>query len=159
MKIEANKVGVIHYTLTNVDNEVLDSSEGKDPLAYIHGIGNLIPGLEDQLLGKEAGAEFKAEIAPENGYGLFHEELIQKLPKENFGDHEVELGMQFEADSPEGTQIFTVTAIEDDGITVDGNHELAGETLTFDIKIVEVREASEKELEHGHAHGAGGHDH
>ena len=160
MKIEQNKVGAIHYTLTNDTGEIVDSSQGKEPLFYIHGFGNLIPGLEKELEGKVTGDSFSTSIEAADGYGDRREELIQEVPKSNFKDVEaIEAGMQFQAQGPEGAQAVTVTGVNEEIVTVDANHPLAGQTLHFQVEITEVRDASQEELDHGHVHGPGGHEH
>jgi len=160
MKVAENSVVVIDYTLTDNDGEVIDSSEGAGPLSYLHGMGNIITGLEEALLGKKAGDEVKASIEPAKAYGERHEDMKQDVPKELFGGIDnIELGMQFQSETDEGPIMVTVVGIEEEMITVDGNHPLAGIHLNFDVKIREVREASEEELEHGHVHGEGGHHH
>lgn len=160
MKVAENAVVVIDYTLTDNEGEVIDSSEGAGPLAYLHGMGNIITGLETALLGKEAGDEVKASIEPANAYGERHEDMKQDVPKELFGGiDKIEVGMQFQSETDDGPVMVTVVAIGDEMITVDGNHPLAGVHLNFDVTIREVREASEEELEHGHVHGEGGHQH
>ena len=159
MKVAENAVVVIDYTLTDNDGEVIDSSEGAGPLAYLHGMGNIITGLEEALLDKKAGDEVKASIEPANGYGERHEGLMQAVSKDMFEGIEVEVGMQFQSETDDGPVMVTVVAIGEEMITVDGNHPLAGVHLNFDVKIIEVREASEEELEHGHVHGEGGHQH
>ena len=160
MKIATNKVALINYTLTNVQGEVLDSSEGAEPLAYIHGAGNIIPGLENALDGRQQGDAFKVSIPAEQAYGERDDRLTQIVPKTMFsGVDDIEIGMQFHAQTDAGMQVITVTAVEGDDVTIDGNHPLAGETLHFDVEIVEVREASSEELDHGHVHGTGGHHH
>jgi len=145
----------MHYTLTNDAGEVLDSSQGQDPLAYLHGAGNIIPGLENALTGKTQGAKLKASIQAEDAYGVRREELIQAIPREMFAAEDIEPGMVFQAEG----QLFTVVGVTDAEVTVDGNHPLADQTLHFDVEIVEVRPATEEELEHGHVHGPGGHHH
>ena len=162
MQISSQKVVTFHYTLTNDDDEVLDSSDGGDPLAYIHGTGNLISGLEQHLEGKEAGDQFAASIAPAQAYGERDEELVQTLSMENFaGIEDLRVGQQLEASGGDDdeSRIITVAAIEGDRVTVDGNHPLAGQTLHFDVDVVSVREAAAAELDHGHVHGPGGHHH
>lgn len=160
MKVAENAVVVIDYTLKDNSGEVIDSSEGAGPLAYLHGFGNIINGLEDALLGKEAGEQVQATIAPENAYGERHEDMQQDVPKELFGGVDnIEVGMQFQSETDDGPVMVTVVAITDEMVTVDGNHPLAGVELNFDVTIREVREASDEELEHGHVHGAGGHHH
>jgi len=160
MQISKHKAVAIEYTLTNDSGEVIDSSEGQDPLSYLHGAGNLISGLEQALEGKSAGDELKVTIAPEDAYGEHVEELIQKVPRDRFeGADELEVGMRFHASSDHGETLVTITEVTDDEVTVDGNHPLAGETLHFEVKIVDVRDASAEEIDHGHIHGPGGHDH
>lgn len=160
MKISQNKVASIEYTLTDDSGEVLDTSVGGEPLAYIQGMGNIIPGLEAALEGKEVGDSLKVTVAPEDGYGEQNDALVQQVPREMFqGVDEIEIGMQFHAQTAQGLTVITVTEVIEDLITVDGNHPLAGKTLNFDVKVVDVRDATEEELEHGHAHGAGGHHH
>lgn len=160
MKIEDKKVVSIHYTLTGDDGAVLDSSDGRDPLAYIHGMGNIIPGLEAHLLGKSAGDTLKASIAPEDGYGEVDPAQIIQVSRSQFeGVKDLAVGMQFTASGPEGNQMVTITKIENDVVTVDGNHPLAGQTLYFDVNVVDVREATADEMSHGHVHGPGGHHH
>ena len=155
MKVEDHAVVLIHYVLTNDDKEVLDSSEGQEPLAYLHGTGHLIPGLEAQLLGKAAGDKMQVTVEPVDGYGEFNEEMVQTIPRNVFeGVETIEPGMQFQTANEDGSagQTVTVVSAEKDEVTIDGNHPLAGLTLHFAVDIVEVREASAEELEHGHVH-------
>lgn len=160
MQISKDAVVHIHYTLKNDAGEVLDSSEGAEPLAYMHGNGNLIAGLEKALEGKQSGDSLQVSIPPAEGYGVRDASLIQEVPRSAFGGiSKVEVGMQFQAESNYGPRTVTVTQVTGDTVTVDGNHPLADETLHFNVQIVEVRAASEEELEHGHVHGAGGHHH
>lgn len=160
MKVAENTVVLIDYKLTDNEGEVIDSSEGAGPLAYLHGAGNIIEGLESALLGKEAGDEVIASIEPAKGYGERNEDMKQDVPKELFGGVEtIELGMQFQSETDNGPVMVTVVEIKEDMITVDGNHPLAGVHLNFDVTIRDVREPSKEELEHGHVHGEGGHQH
>ena len=161
MLIAQDKVVVIHYTLKNDSGEVLDSSSGGDPLAYIHGQGNIIPGLEKALAGKQSGDKLNVKVEPSEGYGERDDKLVQQVPRRAFGGApNVQPGMQFHAQTSQGqTRVVTVTRIQGDMVTVDGNHPLAGENLHFDVEVTEVRDASEEELEHGHVHGPGGHHH
>ena len=161
MQIAKDKVVLINYTLKNDAGDVIDSSEGSDPLAYLHGAENIIPGLEKALEGKAAGDSLSVNIPPAEAYGEFDESKVQAVPKEMFEDAgEVTVGAQYHAAGPDGGYItITVTEISDDSVTVDANHPLAGENLNFDVTIVEIREASAEELEHGHVHGPGGHNH
>jgi FKBP-type peptidyl-prolyl cis-trans isomerase SlyD len=160
MQIAERSVASFHYTLTNDAGDVLDSSDGREPLAYLHGAGNIVPGLEREMTGHVAGDKFNVDVAPEDGYGTYIEELVQVVPRKSFeGVDDLAVGMQFQAQTGQGPIAVVVTEIEDDEVTVDGNHPLAGETLHFAIEIAEVREASEEEIKHGHVHGAGGHHH
>jgi FKBP-type peptidyl-prolyl cis-trans isomerase SlyD len=156
MQIAKHKVASIHYTLTNNSGEVLDSSKGREPLFYIHGMGNLIPGMEDGLEGKVKGDKFDIKVSPEKGYGVKEADLIQQVPRDAFGAQPVNVGMQFQTDSG---HMVTVTHVGLDSITVDGNHPLADTHLNFDVEILDVRNATDEELEHGHVHGPGGHHH
>jgi FKBP-type peptidyl-prolyl cis-trans isomerase SlyD len=149
-----NVVATIHYKLTNNAGEILDSSEGNEPLSYLHGAGNLIPGLEKELLGKTAGASLQVTVAPEEAYGPVHDQLIEVVPRDAFqGVENVEAGMAFEAQASDGqSRRIVVTDVTGDEVTVDGNHPLAGVELNFDVQVVEVRDATEEEIAHGHAH-------
>ena len=158
MQVADNMAVSIHYTLTNDDGEVLDTSIGDEPLVYLHGVGNIIPGLENALHGKVAGDKFNVHIAPEDAYGELMEEMIQVISRDMFeGIDNIEVGMQFNADVSSGSGVVTVVNIEDDDITIDGNHPLAGLALTFDVEVIDVRAATEEEAAHGHIHGAGCH--
>lgn len=160
MQIAERSVASFHYTLTNDAGDVLDSSEGREPLAYLHGVGNIVPGLEREMAGHVAGDSFRVDVAPEDGYGDYIDELVQVVPRKSFeGVADLAVGMQFQAQTGQGPIAVVVTEIEGDSVTVDGNHPLAGETLHFAVEIVEVRAASAEELQHGHVHGAGGHHH
>lgn len=160
MQAGENTVVLIHYTLTSDSGETLDSSEGREPLGYLHGFGNIIPGLENALVGKKAGDALKVSIPPAEAYGLREDALVQVVPRSAFGDApDLEVGMQFQAQTPEGVRVVTVVNVSGDDITLDGNHPLAGETLHFAVEVTEVRAATAEELQHGHVHGAGGHHH
>jgi FKBP-type peptidyl-prolyl cis-trans isomerase SlyD len=160
MQIKENSVVNIHYTLTNDAGEVLDSSSGKEPLMYMHGHNNLIPGLEDQLAGKKAGDQFNADVEAEDAYGLHHEEAIQQIPLSALANiSNLEVGMQLQASTDQGPVAVRVAEINDDHVVLDGNHPLAGERLHFAVEVVSVRDATPSELEHGHAHGGDGHHH
>lgn len=160
MQIADRTVASFNYTLTNDAGEVLDSSEGREPLAYLHGKGNIVPGLEKEMTGKKVGDKFNVKVKPEEGYGVHNPALVQVVPRDAFrGVDQLEPGMQFRADSDRGPMMVVVTAVEGDKVTVDGNHPLAGENLNFAIEITGVREASVEEVLHGHVHGAGGHHH
>jgi FKBP-type peptidyl-prolyl cis-trans isomerase SlyD len=161
MLISRNKVVRFDYTLTDDTAHVLDSSEGGEPLTYLHGNGNIIPGLETALEGKRAGESLSVRIAPAEAYGERDDGLVQSVPREMFEDSDgIEVGMQFQSGDPDGnTRIVTVVGTDAASVTVDGNHPLAGVPLNFAVTIVEVRDASGEELAHGHVHGPGGHQH
>ncbi|MGN6705248.1 MAG: FKBP-type peptidyl-prolyl cis-trans isomerase [Rhodanobacter sp.] len=160
MQIARDSVAAFHYTLTDDQNQVIDSSAGRDPLTYLHGGGQIVPGLEKQLEGRSTGDKFTADVAPEEGYGVHHPELMQEVPRSAFqGVEDIQPGMQFQGRGPQGEINVTVTRVEDDKVFIDGNHPLAGKTLHFAIEVTDVRAASEEELAHGHVHGAGGHHH
>lgn len=160
MTISNDHVVEIDYKLTDEKGAVLDSSEGHAPLAYLHGKKNIIPGLEKQLEGRKTGDQFNVTVAPEEAYGLRHQELINKVPLEELaGVDGLAIGVQLQANTPKGVQIFTVVDMNDQDVTLDGNHPLAGMTLSFAIKVISVRKATAEELAHGHAHGPHGHHH
>ncbi len=152
--ISDNLVVSMHYRLTDDEGKLLDSSEGAEPLAYLHGADSIIPGLENALLGKVAGNELQVKVDPAEGYGEVIPELIKTVDKTAFqGVESVEAGMAFEAEAPDGSmQHIVVKEVNGDAVTIDANHPLAGVTLNFDIQIVAVREATEEEITHGHAH-------
>lgn len=160
MKIENNKVVSIHYTLKDDNGTILDTSDGKTPLPYIQGVGQLIPGLENQLQGKVKGDKLNVSIAPADAYGEYREDMVFQVGKDGFrGEEELREGMQVEVELEQGRSIAIVTKIEGEEVTLDLNHPLAGQTLHFDVEVMEVREASAEELSHGHVHGVGGHQH
>ena len=144
MLIAANKAVSIDYTLTNDAGEVIDSSAGGAPLVYLHGAGNIIPGLEKALEGKQGGDQIQVSIEPQDAYGEYSPELVATLNRAMFEG---------------GMQIVTIRDVEGDDVIVDGNHPLAGQRLNFDVKVVSVRDASDEEVAHGHIHGEGGHHH
>jgi FKBP-type peptidyl-prolyl cis-trans isomerase SlyD len=153
MRVSQNKVITIDYTLKNAQGEVLDTSEGQEPLVYLHGAENIVVGLEKALDGKKVGDELSATVSPEEGYGVRNEELVGAVPREMFeSDMDIEVGMGFQAETDQGVQMVTVVAVSDKEVTVDGNHPLAGESLHFDVKVIAIRDASADELEHGHIH-------
>lgn len=162
MQIADNKVVAFHYTLTNEAGQTIDSShQREEPLTYLHGHGNIIPGLEKALVGKESGDTLTVTVSPEEGYGERQDGMVQQVPASAFegADGNLQPGMQFQAQTEAGARIFTITAVEGDQVTVDGNHPLAGETLNFDVEITEVRDATDEEQQHGHVHGPEGHEH
>lgn len=158
--INKDTVVLFNYTLTNDKGEVLDKSQG-EPLAYLHGHHNIIPGLESQLEGKSAGDKLIAIVEPADAYGEYQAEAVQEVPRANFqGVDDIQVGMQFQSQTSDGqVMLVTVKDVTEDTVTVDANHPLAGERLTFDVEIVELRPATSEELEHGHVHGQGGHHH
>jgi FKBP-type peptidyl-prolyl cis-trans isomerase SlyD len=160
MQISKDSVVALAYTLTNDEGQVIDTSAGGEPLVYLHGAQNIIPGLENALVGKQVGDKLKVDVLASEGYGEYDAQMVQVVPKHMFaGVENIEAGMQFHAQTDYGMQVVTVAAVEGDEVTVDGNHPLAGQNLHFDVEIVSVRAASAEELEHGHVHGAGGHHH
>jgi FKBP-type peptidyl-prolyl cis-trans isomerase SlyD len=156
MQITKNKVAGIHYTLRDNAGTILDTSDGRDPLYYLHGAGNLIAGMEEGLEGKTEGDKFELKISPDKGYGEKDPSMTQKVPRSAFGDQEVKKGMKFSTDRG---AVVTVTDIGLDSITVDANHPLAGVELNFAVEVMEVRNATADEIQHGHVHGPGGHAH
>ncbi|MBB6522170.1 FKBP-type peptidyl-prolyl cis-trans isomerase [Pseudoteredinibacter isoporae] len=153
MELKNELVGIIHYTLRDDKGETIDTSEGEAPLEYLHGFQNIVPGLEDALSGKKVGDNFKVSVEPEQGYGELDPTLVQELPKDMFqGVDQVEVGMAFHAETQNGMQTVEVIEVDEDTVTIDGNHPLAGQTLNFDIEVVGIREATPDELEHGHVH-------
>jgi FKBP-type peptidyl-prolyl cis-trans isomerase SlyD len=160
MQIGDQKVVTLHYTLTDNDGKVIDKSEDGS-FAYLHGASNIIPGLEDALTGKTAGEEMSVSVSPEQAYGVRDESMLQQVPKNMFEDtSQIAVGTQFHAQGPNGEMlVVTVMDVQEEHVVVDGNHPLAGVELNFDVKIIDVRDASEEEVEHGHVHGPGGHHH
>ena len=154
LAIADNLVVSMHYRLTDAEGELLDSSEGADPLNYLHGAGNLIPGLETALVGKVEGDELQVLVEPAAAYGEVQAELVQVVDRAAFqGVEAVDVGMTFEAQDPNGaSRRIVVTAVEGDQVTVDANHPLAGRQLNFDVQVVGVREATPEEIAHGHVH-------
>lgn len=160
MNITENAVVQMHYKLTNKEGQLLDTSEGREPLTYMHGKQMLIPGLENQLNGKEVGNKFVAEVPATEAYGTKSPDMIHVVPKGNFkGDGELAEGLQIQIDTDQGTQMAVITKVEGEDVTIDMNHPLAGMDLSFDVEIVDVREATKEEIEHGHVHGEGGVEH
>lgn len=158
MQVADNTAVSIHYTLTNDEGEVLDSSIGDEALVFLQGSGNIISGLEKAMVGKVAGDKFNVRIAAEEAYGELMEDMIQVISRDMFeGVDDIEVGMQFHADVSFGSGVVTVVSIDDENVTIDGNHPLAGVALTFDVEVIDVRVATEEEATHGHIHGAGCH--
>ena len=156
--IKDGVVAVIHYTLKNDEGEVLDSSEGSDPLPYLHGASNIVPGLEKELTGLSVGDKKDVQVAPEEGYGLPNPAMIQQVPREAFPeDAEVAPGVQFLMQGEQGQPIpIWITAVDGDVVTIDANHPLAGKTLHFAIEVAGVRAPTDQETANGHPLGLTG---
>ncbi|MFM2320802.1 MAG: hypothetical protein RLZZ215_3423 [Pseudomonadota bacterium] len=162
MQIAPNTVASLAYVLTDAQGNILDQADAQHPFVYLHGAHNIIPGLENALTGKQAGDELEVTIPPELAYGLKDDNLLQQVPRSMFAgadEEHIVPGAQFHAQTNAGMQTIVITAVNGDTITIDGNHPLAGETLNFKVKVLEVRAATKDELSHGHAHGPGGHHH
>jgi len=158
--ITKDKVVAIDYTLTDNDGVIIDTSQGREPLTYLHGAKNIIVGLEKALEGKTTGDKIEVTIKPDEGYGQRNDQLLREVSRENFPpDQPIEVGMQFQAQSEQGMLVFTVVQVEEGKVKVDGNHPLAGVHLNFKVEIKDIRDASPEEIEHGHVHGPGGHHH
>lgn len=160
MVICDKKVVTLDYTLTDNADQIIDQSKD-GTFAYLHGAHNIIPGLEKALLDKKVGDSLKVSISPEEGYGLRDDSMIQEVSIDMFETaDQVQVGQQFHAQGPEGHDIvITVTKVENDSVTIDGNHPLAGVQLNFDVTVVDIRDASEEEVAHGHAHHGDHHHH
>jgi FKBP-type peptidyl-prolyl cis-trans isomerase SlyD len=160
MSIQKDSVVTFHYTLKDDAGEVIDSSDGGDPLAYLHGHGNLVAGLERELTGKVAGDKLNVKVTPADGYGEYDQSMVQRVPRRQLkGIAKIQVGMKLHAQTQEGPREVTVTQVLGDTVTIDANHPLAGKHLNFAIHVTDVREATAEELEHGHVHGAHGHHH
>jgi FKBP-type peptidyl-prolyl cis-trans isomerase SlyD len=160
MKAAPGMVVTMHYTLTNDQGDVLDSSRGAEPLAYLHGHDNIVPGLEKALEGAAAGHKSKVTVAPAEGYGDKNDELVFEAARDQFPpDMALAVGERVYAEGPQGPISFTIVELTDQGAKLDGNHPLAGQTLHFDVEVMSVRQATQEETEHGHVHGAHGHPH
>ncbi|TMO62982.1 peptidylprolyl isomerase [Pseudoalteromonas aurantia] len=161
MKIAPNKVVKMHYSVLDNDKNTIDNSFDGEPLLFIIGTGYLIPGLEDAIIDKSAGDTLSVTVEPAQGYGERHDELMQAVPKSMFDGMEIDVGMQFRASTDDGDQMVMIIDIQDEEVIVDGNHPLSGITLHFDVEILEVRDATEDELSHGHVHTEDGcgHEH
>lgn len=160
MQIARHTVASIAYRLTDDSGALLDASDASEPLAYIHGTESIIPGLEAALEGRKSGDELKLRLAPADAYGERDEELIHEVSRDELpAEAEIEIGVQFHAESEDGAHILTVIGVNGDKVKLDANHPLAGKALNFDVQVVAVRAATPEELTHGHAHGEGGHHH
>lgn len=157
MQIGAKKAVTLHYTLRDDAGTVLDSSEGRSPLTYLHGEGNIVPGLEKALDGKQSGDEVKVTVPPEDGYGARSDDNVRNVPRRRLPEGKIEPGMRMRMQTDAGQLVALVTAVRGDYVTLDTNHPLAGTTLHFEVKVVEVRDATAEELQHGHVHGPGAH--
>ena len=157
MKIGAKKAVTFHYSLRDDEGTVLDSSAGGDPLTYLHGEGNIVPGLEKALEGKQAGDEVKVSVPPGEGYGERSDDNIRNVPRRKLPEGKLQPGRRVRLETNQGPIAALVTAVKGDYVTVDANHPLAGMTLHFEVKVEAVRDATAEELEHGHVHGPGGH--
>jgi FKBP-type peptidyl-prolyl cis-trans isomerase SlyD len=161
MTIAENKVVTMDYKVVDTNSgELIDSSENGQPMTYLHGAQNIVPGLEKALTGKAVGDELEVNVAPEEAYGERSEEGVQQVPVSAFeGMEKVEPGMAVTAETPDGPLNLVITEVDGDTVTVDANHPMAGKSLTFNVKIADIRDASEEEMAHGHAHGPDGHHH
>jgi FKBP-type peptidyl-prolyl cis-trans isomerase SlyD len=157
MNIEKNVVVSLAYQVKLEDGVVVDQATTEAPLDYLHGHNNLITGLEKELEGKVAGDKFSITVAPEDAYGEHNDALVQRVPANVFqGVEQIEVGMRFLADTDQGPVPVEVTEVDGDEVVVDGNHMLAGQTLTFDVEVMATRVATDEEVEHGHIHQGGG---
>ena len=167
MKIEANKVASLTYTLKNDDGDLLDQADAQSPFLYLHGAGGIIKGLETALADKKVNDSFNLIVAPEDAYGERDEKLTESVPRDMFegiSDENMVAGAQFHAQTAQGTQVITIASVEGDTVHIDANHPLAGETLHFEVAVLDIRDATEEEIAHGHPHAPGGcgshgHDH
>jgi FKBP-type peptidyl-prolyl cis-trans isomerase SlyD len=160
MSVAQDQVVSIHYTLRNDAGDLIDASSVGEPLAYLHGHGNLIAGLERELTGKSPGDKLQVKVAAADAYGEYDPELVQRVPRRALkGIANVRVGMRLQTQSGHDARPVTVTQLTGDMVTLDGNHPLAGQNLNFEVEIAAVRPATPEELSHGHVHGAGGHHH
>ena len=157
MQIGDKKAVTFHYSLRDDGGDVLDSSEGREPLTYLHGQGDIVPGLEKALEGKQPGDEVKATVPPAEGYGVRDEGNVRNIPRRRLPEGKLAPGMRLQLRTDQGPLVATVVALKGDYVTLDANHPLADKTLHFEVKVVEVRDATAEELTHGHVHGPGGH--
>ena len=159
--IQDGKVVDLNYELTNTQGEVLDKSSATEPFTYLHGGQQIVEGLENALVGLKVGDKKKVVVPPELGYGELNPELQMTVARTQFPlDAELSSGMRFRGGSPDGhDMVFTIEKVEGDQVTINGNHELAGQTLNFDVEVLSMRDATAEEKEHGHAHGPDGHGH
>ncbi len=157
MQIAEGTVVAIDYVLKDDDGKLLDQSQPDQPLIYLHGHKNIIPGLESALLGRTEGESLEVRVTPVDGYGEANPELEQVVPRDRFqGVESLEVGMQFQAGTDQGPVTVRIVKVDDDDVTVDGNHPLAGKHLNFDVTVQNIRTASEDEIAQGHIHQSGG---
>jgi len=160
MIAEKNKVVSFHYDLKNADGDPMESSRENDPMTYLHGFNAIIPGLEKAMEGHAVGDTFSATVEPEDAYGVRNENNVQRIPLKRLkGIGKVQVGQILNLQTNKGQVQVTVLKVGRFNVDVDGNHPLAGQQLTFDVKITDMRDATEEELKHGHVHGPGGHQH
>jgi FKBP-type peptidyl-prolyl cis-trans isomerase SlyD len=158
--IDADKVVSFHYSLRDEQGTLIESSEGKSPVIYMHGRGNIVPGLEREMAGKQGGEKFTATVPPEQAYGLRDDNAVQRVPIKHLATRgRIVPGQMIAVNTNQGARHARVVKVGHFNVDLDLNHPLAGKTLVFDIEIVDVRPATQEELEHGHAHGPGAHDH
>lgn len=159
--IGSGKVVGMSYSLTDDKGVILDQASHAEPFLFIQGSSQIVPGLETALVGLKVGEKKKVSVSPEEGYGPLHDGLKMTVNKDQFpGIENIEAGMQFQAQSPEGHgMVFTIIEVKGEEVTIDGNHPLAGQTLHFDVEILSMRDATSEEMSHGHVHGEGGHHH
>jgi FKBP-type peptidyl-prolyl cis-trans isomerase SlyD len=159
MKASSGKIVSLHYTLTDDRGVLLDSSREREPFIYLHGHGYIVPGLETELEGCEAGFHGAIQVSPANGYGEYNPQAVFEVPRDRFPPHEeIEVGMQVQGEGEHGILNFTVVEVNDQGVVLDANHPMAGKTLNFQVEVLHVRDATAQELAHGHVHPEG-HDH
>ena len=165
MNVSHLSVVTLDYTVSNETGDVLDSTEGRQPLVYLHGAGFLVPGLEKALYDRAVGDSFDLDVSAADAYGEYDEDLVQKVPGELFDGMEVAEGDTFVADTDDGHRPVTVVEVAEDFVKVDANHPLAGVNLHFAVTVRDVRAATAEEIAHGHVHAGGGccgghgHDH
>jgi FKBP-type peptidyl-prolyl cis-trans isomerase SlyD len=158
--IDTNNVVTFHYSLRDEQGALIESSEGKSPVVYMHGHGNIVPGLEREMTGKQSGAKFTATVPPDQAYGLRDDNAVQRVPLKHLNTRgRLVPGQMVAVNTSQGARHARVLKVGHFNVDLDLNHPLAGRTLVFDIEIVDVRGATQEELQHGHAHGPGGHEH
>jgi len=158
--IASGKVVTLHYILRNGEGDIIDQSQSDDPLSYLHGASNIVPGLEIALEGRGIGDEFSVAVEPADGYGDKDQEMLVEIPRSEFGpEEELEVGLEFEVEIDGHPEMATIVEILDDSVIADFNHPLAGEILYFSVSVVDIRDATDSEIEHGHVHGDHDHHH